>query len=105
MIFFNNILIQLLWFKRIRRNVTLLAIISVGVLIGMWLERFIIIAVSLAYNHSVSMWEQWHPTIYDVLTIVSPFGLFLTLLFLFIRFVPVLPIYEVQQIDHQEGWE
>jgi molybdopterin-containing oxidoreductase family membrane subunit len=105
MVFFNVIFIQLLWFKSIRRNLTILAIICVGVLIGMWLERFVIISVSLSYNHMVAMWEQWRPTLWDMLTIFSPFGLFGTLLFLFVRFFPVLPIFELQEIDHEEGWE
>lgn len=105
MVFFNVIFIQLLWFKSIRRNMMWLVIICLGVLIGMWLERFVIITVSLSYNHMVGFWELWRPTFTDLLTIFSPFGLFGTLLFLFIRFVPVLPIFEVQQIEHEEGWE
>lgn len=105
MIFFNIIIIQLLWFKSVRQNLGLLILICIGILIGMWLERFVIITVSLSYSHSVSMWEQWRPTFWDWMTIFSPFGLFLTALFLFIRFFPVLPMFEVQQIADEEGWD
>jgi molybdopterin-containing oxidoreductase family membrane subunit len=105
MIFFNVILVQLLWFKSIRRNIPVLLIICVGILIGMWLERFVIIAVSLSYTHLVSMWEQWRPTAVDWLTIISPFGLFFTGVFLFIRFFPVVPMFEIEQVTDEEGWE
>jgi Ni/Fe-hydrogenase subunit HybB-like protein len=103
MIFFNVIFIQLLWFKSIRRNTTWLVVICIGVLIGMWLERFVIIPVSLSYGNSVAMWEFYVPTITDWLTIISPFGLFLAPFFLFIRFFPVLPMFEMQQIHYEEG--
>ncbi|NDJ59790.1 MAG: polysulfide reductase NrfD [Chloroflexi bacterium] len=105
MILFNVVIIQLLWFKSVRRNLPLLVLICIGVLIGMWLERFVIISISLGYGHMVSMWDQWHPTLTDWLTIFSPFGLFLTAMFLFIRFFPVMPMYEVQEVAHEEGWE
>lgn len=105
MILFNSVAIQFLWFKRVRRNLTALVLICIGVTIGMWLERFILFSVSLSYNHMVSMWEVWSPTLWDWLTIFSPFGLFGTLFFLFIRFFPVLPMFEIQEVDHEEGWE
>lgn len=103
MVFLNVIVIQLFWFKFIRRNTTMLVIICAGILVGMWFERFVIITVSLAYGHMPTMWEQWSPTFVDILTIFSPFGLFGTALFLFIRFFPVVPMFEVQQIDQEEG--
>ncbi|MGJ3239680.1 MAG: NrfD/PsrC family molybdoenzyme membrane anchor subunit [Anaerolineae bacterium] len=105
MLFFNVVLVQLLWFKSVRRNLGLLVLICIGVTIGMWLERFVIISVSMSYGHMVSMWEQWRPTFWDLMTIITPFGLFFTLFFLFIRFVPALAMFEVAEIDHEEGWE
>jgi len=104
MIFFNVGAIQLLWFKSVRENHALLIAICIGVLIGMWLERYVIIAVGLNYGHMVAMQEAWIPTVFDWLTIISPFGLFGTLFFLFIRFFPALPMFEVQEIGYEEGW-
>ncbi|MEO1166513.1 MAG: NrfD/PsrC family molybdoenzyme membrane anchor subunit, partial [Chloroflexota bacterium] len=104
MIFFNVVLTQLLWFKSVRRNLGLLVVICIGVTIGMWLERFVIISLSMSYGHMVSMWEGWVPTFWDWMTIITPFGLFFTLFFLFIRFVPSLAMFEVVEIDHEVGW-
>jgi Ni/Fe-hydrogenase subunit HybB-like protein len=103
MIFMNVVLIQLLWFKRVRRNIPLLVTISVGVLIGMWFERFIIITASLSFGYLPGMWRLWLPTSWDWITTFSTFGLFLTLLFVFIRILPILPIYETQQIAAEES--
>lgn len=104
MVLFNVVIIQLFWFKSIRRSHTMLVLISLGVTVGMWLERFVIISVGLSYGHMVGMWEQFRPTAWDWVTIFSPFGLFFTLLLLFIRFFPALPGFEVQQINDEEGW-
>jgi len=103
MIFCNAIVIQLLWFKRIRTNPTALVIISLFVLIGMWLERYIIIPVSLSYPYGETMWSIFNMGFWDILTIVSPFGLFLTATFLFIRFLPVVPINEAQQVAIEDA--
>lgn len=96
MIIFNGLFIQAFWFKRVRTNPTWLVIISIFVLMGMWLERFIIVPVSLSYTYQESMWAFLEFNIWDILTMISPFGLFLTAMFLFIRFVPFLPISETQ---------
>ena len=96
MIIFNAGLVQLLWFKRIRYSQTALVIISLFVLAGMWIERWIIVPVSLSYGYMSSTWEIWQLTLIDFLTLISPFGLFLVPLFLFVKLVPVLPMHEVQ---------
>lgn len=103
MVIFNTLVVQLLWFRNIRRSQTWLMVISVLVLVGMWLERFVIISVSLVYQYLPSMWEQFNPGLWDWLTIISPFGFFFALFFLFIRLLPILPIFETQQIAVEEG--
>jgi Ni/Fe-hydrogenase subunit HybB-like protein len=102
MIFFNVIAIQALWFKRVRRNIPLLVTICVGVLIGMWLERFVIVTISLSYSYLPSGQEYFQPTIWDWLTTLGPFGLFATLLLLFIRILPSIPMYEAELLASEE---
>lgn len=102
MLIFNGVFIQALWFKRIRTNPTALVIISIFVLIGMWFERFIIIPVSLAYPFMETMWEPFTFGFWDILTVISPFGLFLTPMFLFIRFLPSIPMAETQAVAIEE---
>ncbi len=103
MVFFNVLLIQALWFKRVRRSIPLLVLISIGVLIGMWLERFVIITMSLQFSHTAGAWEFFNAGFWDWMTLITPFGLFGTLLFLFIRVLPIIPIYEAEQLAAEES--
>lgn len=103
MIFFNAVVIQLFWFRRFRTNHLTIVVVSVLVLVGMWLERFVIVPVSLSYPFMEAVWDPFTFGIWDWLTLVSPFGLFLTPLFLFIRFVPVIPIAETQAQATEEA--
>jgi Ni/Fe-hydrogenase subunit HybB-like protein len=89
---------QLLWFRRVRRNVVLLFVIAILVNVGMWLERFIIIVSSLSQDFLPSAWEMYYPTMWDWSTYVGTLGLFLALLYLFARFLPMIPIFEVQTL-------
>jgi len=89
---------QFLWFARIRSN--LLAVFAIAVLInvGMWLERFLIIVPSLERDFLSSSWGHYAPTTVDILLFVGTFGLFFTLLLLFIRFAPVIAAAEVKGV-------
>ena len=102
MLILCNVLIpQLLWFRAVRRNVPLLFIISIVINVGMWLERFVIIVISLHRDFLPSAWEMYYPTVWDFATFIGSIGLFLTLLFLFIRFLPVISIFELRELVHE----
>ena len=92
-----NILIpQLLWFKRVREHVTALFLISLVINVGMWLERFVIIVTSLNRDFLPSSWGMYSPTFWDLSTFAGSIGLFLALLFLFLRFLPMISIFEMR---------
>jgi Ni/Fe-hydrogenase subunit HybB-like protein len=92
---------QVLWSRKIRRNVLVLFIISLVVNVGMWLERFVIIVVSLHRDYLPSKWDMYYPTRWDWATYVGTIGLFLTLFYLFIRFLPMISIVEVRALVHE----
>jgi molybdopterin-containing oxidoreductase family membrane subunit len=94
----NVVIPQMLWFKRVRTNVPLLFIISLVVNVGMWLERFVIIVLSLHRDFLPSSWGMYAPTFWDWSTFLGTIGLFLTLLFLFLRFLPMISIFEMRTI-------
>jgi Ni/Fe-hydrogenase subunit HybB-like protein len=87
---------QLLWLKRVRTNVLPLFVISIVINIGMWLERFVIIVTSLHRDFLPSSWGMFAPTRWDISTFAGTIGLFLALLFLFLRFLPMISIFEVR---------
>jgi molybdopterin-containing oxidoreductase family membrane subunit len=94
-----NVLIpQLLWSKRVRDNTTILFIVAMSINIGMWLERFVIIVISLHRDYMPSAWGMYLPTLYDWLMYVGTIGMFFTLLFLFIKFLPLISIFEVRTL-------
>ena len=94
----NGIIPQLLWSPKVRQNIPALFAISQVVSIGMWLERFIIIPVSLTRDFVPSSWGFYTPTIWDFGMFLGTIGLFTTLMFLFIRFVPIINIFEVKDL-------
>jgi len=97
-----NILIpQLLWSRKVRRNVGLLFVLSLVVNTGMWLERFVIIVISLSRDFIPSSWGMYYPTKWDWATYIGTFGLFFTLFFLFIRVLPMISIVEVRSLVHE----
>jgi molybdopterin-containing oxidoreductase family membrane subunit len=94
-----NVLVpQLLWLKRVRGSVPALFAISIAVNIGMWLERFVIIVVSLHRDFLPSSWDTYSGTVWDWATFLGTLGLFFSLLFLFIRFLPMISIFEMRTI-------
>jgi Ni/Fe-hydrogenase subunit HybB-like protein len=96
LIFCNIIVPQALWFKKVRTNVPLLFVISLIVNVGMWLERFVIIVTSLHRDFLPSSWGMYAPTFWDWSTFLGTIGLFLSLLFLFLRFLPMISIFEMR---------
>ena len=94
----NIVIPQSLWSKKIRSNVLVLFIISLVVNCGMWLERFIIVVTSLHREFMPSQWGMYYPTRWDWATYVGTIGLFLTLFFLFIRYLPAISIFEMRTL-------
>jgi len=98
LIFCNLIFPQVLWLKKIRTSVVWLFVVALDVLTGMWLERYVIVVVSLHRDFLPSSWGIFHPTVWDVATYVGTLGLFFFLFFLFIRSLPMISIFEVRTL-------
>ena len=94
-----NVLVpNTLWVKGLRTNPLYLFLVSLVVSAGMWLERFVIIVTSLYRDFLPSSWGAYRGTAFDWAAFVGTIGLFLTLFFLFIRFLPAISIYEMRTI-------
>jgi Ni/Fe-hydrogenase subunit HybB-like protein len=99
MVLFCNVVVpQTLWWKGVRTNIVLLWIVSIIVNVGMWLERFMIVVVSLHRDFLPSSWGMFYPTIWDWATFTGTIGLFLWLLFLFLRYLPMISIFEMRTL-------
>jgi len=98
LIFCNIIVPQLLWSERVKASVPLLFCISLVVNVGMWLERFVIVITSLHRDFLPSAWGMYYPTWVDWAIYIGSIGLFLTLLFVFIRVLPMISIFEMRSV-------
>jgi len=98
-----NIAIPLgtLWSSKIRQNVGALFVISLVVQTGMWLERFVIVVTSLHRDFLPSSWGMYYPTRWDWATYLGTIGLFFTLFLLFIRYLPMISIFEMRGLAHE----
>ncbi len=101
----NIVIPQVLWSRRVRHNVGLLFLISLVVNVGMWLERFIIVITSLHRDFIPSSWGMYKPTIWDWATFTGTIGLFVFLIYLFIRFLPMISIFEMRQMVQKTSEE
>jgi molybdopterin-containing oxidoreductase family membrane subunit len=98
-----NVLVpQLLWWRRMRTSPLPLFIISILVNVGMWAERYLIVVVSLHRDFLPSSWGKFHGTIWDWSTFLGTIGLFFTLIFLFVRLLPMIPIAEMRKQTVEE---
>ncbi len=89
---------QMLWFRKVRHSTVGLMIVAMFVNVGMWLERFLIVVTSLSRDYLPSSWDDYHATFWDWSLFIGTLGLFGALLFLFIRFLPMISIFEMRTI-------
>jgi len=94
----NVVTPQFLWSKRVRNSVPTLFLLSIIVNVGMWLERFVIVVTSLSRDYLPSSWDHYTGTFWDWSLYLGTIGLFGALLFLFIRFLPMISIFEMRTL-------
>jgi molybdopterin-containing oxidoreductase family membrane subunit len=100
-IFCNVVAPQILWFPSARRNVFVLFLVAILVNIGMWAERFMIIAVTLTRDFIPSSWANYSPTWVDWGLLFGSMCTFGVLFLLFLRFLPAIPISEVKELRRE----
>ena len=97
----NCVIPQLLWSRKVRTNDIALFLVALSANVGMWVERFVIVVQSLHHDFVPSNWAMYYPTIWDWATLLGSIGLFLTLQFLFIRYVPMISMSESRELVAQ----
>jgi len=98
LLFCNLVVPQLLWIEKVQSSPIGLFAISIVVSIGMWLERFVIVVTSLHRDFLPSSWGMYYPTTWDWATYLGTIGLFFTLIFLFVRVLPAISIFEMRTL-------
>jgi len=89
---------QLFWIPAFRRNVIIVFVLSLVIQFGMWMERFVIIVQSLHHDWLPSSWYMFYPTVWDFTTLFGSIGVFFFLFMLFIRYLPMISIFELREL-------
>ena len=95
--------LQLLWFKSVRCQPLVLFLIGLSATIGMWFERYMLLTTSLYRDYLVSSWGQYHPSIWEWGLYAGMLGVFLAPFLLFVRFLPVISAFEVEEALRETG--
>ncbi len=98
----NAVVPQLFWFKKVRKNLLSLLLISFVINIGMWFERYNIIVTSLAKDYLPSSWSSYSPSMVEVGVFVGTLGIFAVGILLFFRYIPMMAISELKTVLHSD---
>ena len=102
-IFCNVVVPQLLWWRRLRRNVVLLFVLSLVVNLGMWMERVLIVVSSLATDYMPSAWGLFVPTLWDWVFLLGSICTFVWLFLVFVRVLPAISISEMRELVRESA--
>ena len=97
-ILFNVSLPQLMWVRRLRMNQVIMLLVSIGVIVGMWMERYEIVVTSLHRTHLPSAWGNYHGSYFDWSTLIGTVGFFFFGMLLIVRLVPVISMSEMRSL-------
>jgi Ni/Fe-hydrogenase subunit HybB-like protein len=100
MVLCNVLTPQLYWSRRVRRSELILFVTSIMINIGMWCERFNIIASSLDADFLTSSWARYVPSPVDWMVLTGTLCFFTFAFLLFLRTVPFIPIWELSEDRH-----
>ncbi|RKY90750.1 MAG: hydrogenase, partial [Ignavibacteriae bacterium] len=98
MIICNAIIPQLFWFKKIRKKLFIVFLISILINVGMWFERYVIVITSLTKDLLPSNWADYSPTKVEIGIFIGTLGFFVMCLLLFFKYLPMIAISEVKGV-------
>ncbi|MDI9636879.1 polysulfide reductase NrfD [Kamptonema cortianum] len=101
LILFNGVIPQLMWVPKLRQNMLALLAVCTSVSIGMWFERYVIIPISLTRDYVPGAYGYYTPTLWDFGMFLGTIGFFIFMMFLFVRFMPMINIFEMKELLHQ----
>lgn len=93
---------QLFWWRRPRTNGPVLFLVAVVVLAGVWGERFLVVVTSLERDFLPSAWHHYVPSWVEWLMFAGTFGLFVLLVGLTVRFVPIVHVSALKAVGYEQ---
>jgi molybdopterin-containing oxidoreductase family membrane subunit len=100
----NSLLpITALCFKQLRRSIGVMLVVSLGVNVAMFIERFLIIIPSLSHKNMPFVWGTYHPSPVEILINLAALAGFILLYLLFAKFFPIVAISEVHELEERRA--
>jgi Ni/Fe-hydrogenase subunit HybB-like protein len=87
----------LMFSKKFRTSFVPMLILSIAINIGMYTERFLIIATTLSRQYLPESWRVYTPSLVEVSILVGSVAMFITLFLIFVKIFPSVSIYEVKE--------
>ncbi len=97
MIFSNSIVPLLFIFRKIRKTVNIMVVMSVFILIGMWLERYLIIPNALSRKFLPYMWHDYSPSWVEISITAGTFFFLISMFMVFLKVFPIISLFEVKE--------
>ena len=91
------------WFPPARRSGILLAVVGVLVAFGVWADHFMVIVDTLQHDFLPSAAHPYAVNVVAVATFMGTVGLFLLLMLLFLRYIPVASIFGLSRMRSVRG--
>ena len=102
MISCNVFIPQIFWWKRFRRSIPIMFIVSIFVNIGMWFERYVIVVTSLHRDFLPSNWGVFDMSFFDFGALIGSFGMFFNLVFYFTSgTLPAIAVAEIKTVANE----
>jgi molybdopterin-containing oxidoreductase family membrane subunit len=92
--------VSILSLKKLR-TITGCVIAASTVLVGMWLERFLIIVPSLGHKYLPYSWGTYRPRPVEIMITISTFAAMSLLYVLFAKVVPIISVWELKVGGHE----
>jgi molybdopterin-containing oxidoreductase family membrane subunit len=83
--------------KRFRTAFVPMLVLSIAINLGMYIERFLIVATSLSRKYLPDAWRVYTPSLVELSILVGTVALFCTLFLIFVNIFPSVSIYEVKE--------
>ena len=100
MVFCNFVLPFVLLSVRRLRSVTTVTISGVTVLVGMWVERFMIVLPSLSHPHLPAATGFYTPTWVEISITASTFAAMIMFYLIFCKLFPIIAVWEYKHVSH-----
>jgi Ni/Fe-hydrogenase subunit HybB-like protein len=101
-IVYSVVIPQLFWLRAARLSIVGGVFVGIAIGVGIWFDRFSIIVGGLQTDYLPSIGRGYSPTLPETGLFLGTIGLFAALLLLFVRFLPVISMFETRHDEHEE---